>query len=77
MSTVKAIDTSSIHRICSGQVILDLATAIKELLENSLDAQAKSIGIINGNFKNSKKKKRVKNCNFFFNYNAFYLNVRT
>ncbi len=45
MSTVKAIDTSSIHRICSGQVILDLATAIKELVENSLDAQARSIGM--------------------------------
>ncbi|CAI2191264.1 5655_t:CDS:10, partial [Funneliformis geosporum] len=43
MSTVKAIDISSIHRICSGQVILDLATAVKELVENSLDAQAKSI----------------------------------
>ncbi|RIA81523.1 hypothetical protein C1645_790263 [Glomus cerebriforme] len=45
MSTVKTIDASSIHRICSGQVILDLATAIKELVENSLDAQAKSIEI--------------------------------
>jgi len=43
--SVKAIDTSSVHRICSGQVILDLATAIKELVENSLDAQAKSIEI--------------------------------
>lgn len=43
--SVKAIDTSSIHRICSGQVILDLTTAVKELVENSLDAQAKSIGI--------------------------------
>ncbi|CAG8614777.1 7767_t:CDS:2, partial [Funneliformis caledonium] len=43
MSTVKAIDVSSIHRICSGQVILDLATAVKELVENSLDAEAKSI----------------------------------
>ncbi|CAG8533298.1 16067_t:CDS:10 [Funneliformis mosseae] len=45
MSTVKAIDVSSIHRICSGQVILDLATAVKELVENSLDAEAKSIEI--------------------------------
>ncbi|PKK63762.1 DNA mismatch repair protein MutL [Rhizophagus irregularis] len=43
--SVKAIDTSSIHRICSGQVILDLTTAVKELVENSLDAQAKSIEI--------------------------------
>ncbi|GBC00731.1 hypothetical protein RclHR1_03960005 [Rhizophagus clarus] len=43
--SIKAIDSSSVHRICSGQVILDLPTAIKELVENSLDAQAKSIEI--------------------------------
>lgn len=36
---------ASIHRICSGQVILDLATAVKELLENSLDASASSVSI--------------------------------
>ncbi|RHZ80299.1 hypothetical protein Glove_137g29 [Diversispora epigaea] len=45
MSIVKPIDASSVHKICSGQVILDLATAVKELVENSLDAQAKSIEI--------------------------------
>lgn len=44
MSEVKPIDASSVHKICSGQVVLDLAIAVKELVENSLDAQSKSIG---------------------------------
>ncbi|KAL6047021.1 Mismatch repair endonuclease pms2 [Balamuthia mandrillaris] len=42
---IKAIDKQSVHRICSGQVILNLATAVKELVENSLDAGATSIEI--------------------------------
>ena len=44
-SCIKPIDKASVHRICSGQVILDLATAVKELVENSLDAGATSIEI--------------------------------
>ncbi|XP_033631128.1 mismatch repair endonuclease PMS2-like [Asterias rubens] len=43
--SVKAIDRQSVHRICSGQVVLNLATAIKELVENSLDAGATNIDI--------------------------------
>ena len=43
--TIKQIDTASVHRICSGQVVIDLATAAKELLENSLDAGATAVGI--------------------------------
>ncbi|KAJ3130377.1 Mismatch repair endonuclease pms2 [Nowakowskiella sp. JEL0407] len=39
------ISNSSIHQICSGQVILDLAGAIKELIENSLDANATNIEV--------------------------------
>lgn len=42
---VRAIDKKTVHKICSGQVILSLAVAVKELVENSLDAGATSIGI--------------------------------
>lgn len=35
-----AIDRASVLRLTSGQVLLDLASAVKELLENSLDAGA-------------------------------------
>ncbi|XP_028845456.1 mismatch repair endonuclease PMS2 isoform X2 [Denticeps clupeoides] len=42
---IKAIDKHSVHQICSGQVILSLATAVKELVENSIDAGASSVEI--------------------------------
>ena len=44
-STIKVLDASSIHSITSGQVVVDLQTAVKELVENSLDAGATSIGM--------------------------------
>ncbi|XP_063900908.1 mismatch repair endonuclease PMS2-like isoform X2 [Zophobas morio] len=40
------IRQSDVHRICSGQVIVTLASVVKELLENSLDAGAQNIEII-------------------------------
>lgn len=43
-AVINAIDKTSIHKICSGQVVLDLATAVKELVENSIDAGASSVG---------------------------------
>ncbi|KAJ8319072.1 hypothetical protein KUTeg_004163 [Tegillarca granosa] len=43
--TIQAIDKGSVHRICSGQVVLTLATAIKELVENSIDAGATTIAL--------------------------------
>jgi DNA mismatch repair protein PMS2 len=45
-ATIKPIDGASVHRITSGQVIIDLPTAVKELVENSLDAGATSIGTV-------------------------------
>jgi DNA mismatch repair protein PMS2 len=45
MSSIKSLDQGTIHRICSGQVIINLANAVKELIENSLDAGAKTIEI--------------------------------
>ncbi|KIP06904.1 hypothetical protein PHLGIDRAFT_72015 [Phlebiopsis gigantea 11061_1 CR5-6] len=43
--SIKAIDTLSAHRITSGQVVIDLQTAVKELVENSLDAGATNIEV--------------------------------
>lgn len=45
MSCIKSLDQNTIHRICSGQVIINLANAVKELIENSLDAGSKTIEI--------------------------------
>lgn len=46
---MQAIDTSSVHRITSGQVIIDLTSAAKELVENSVDANA---SVVEVRFKN-------------------------
>jgi signal transduction histidine kinase len=42
---IALLDNDSVYRICSGQVIVDLSTAIKELVENSLDAGSSIIDI--------------------------------
>lgn len=41
---IKAIDRTSVHRITSSQVVVDLQTAVKELVENALDAGATAVG---------------------------------
>ncbi|KAL4874679.1 hypothetical protein BJY04DRAFT_224786 [Aspergillus karnatakaensis] len=50
MATIKAIEARSVHQIQSGQVIVDLCSVCKELVENSLDAGATSIEV---RFKNN------------------------
>ncbi|KAJ8915847.1 hypothetical protein NQ315_004660 [Exocentrus adspersus] len=43
--TIKPIHREVVHKICSGQVVLSLAIAVKELVENSIDAGATRIDI--------------------------------
>ncbi|KAJ2502493.1 ATP-binding mismatch repair protein [Coemansia sp. RSA 1972] len=42
---MQAIDPATVHRLCAGQVIVDLATSVKELLENSLDAESTHVEV--------------------------------
>ena len=45
MATIKALEGRTVHQIQSGQVIVDLCSVIKELIENSVDAGATSIEV--------------------------------
>ncbi|KAJ2776991.1 ATP-binding mismatch repair protein [Coemansia javaensis] len=42
---LRPIGADSVRRLCAGQVIVDLATSVKELVENSLDAGATQIEV--------------------------------
>ncbi|KAH6629600.1 hypothetical protein C7974DRAFT_189643 [Boeremia exigua] len=50
MATIKPIEGRSVHQIQSGQVIVDLQSVCKELVENSIDVGATSIEV---RFKNN------------------------
>lgn len=43
--SIKAINQDTVHKICSGQVVLSLAIAVKELVENAIDAGATLIEV--------------------------------
>uniref|UniRef100_A0A1A9WWK9 MutL C-terminal dimerisation domain-containing protein n=1 Tax=Glossina brevipalpis TaxID=37001 RepID=A0A1A9WWK9_9MUSC len=44
-AAIRSIKEDDVHKICSGQVILTLAVAVKELVENAIDAKAKNIEV--------------------------------
>jgi DNA mismatch repair protein MutL len=44
-SQIRPISNAVVHRMCSDQVIIDLPSALKELLENALDAGANRIDV--------------------------------
>ncbi|KAH3669186.1 hypothetical protein WICMUC_005025 [Wickerhamomyces mucosus] len=48
--SINPISIEDIHRITSSQVIIDLTSAVKELVENSLDANANVIEIVFNNY---------------------------
>ncbi|CUS23619.1 LAQU0S11e00386g1_1 [Lachancea quebecensis] len=49
-SKIAAINDTDVHRITSGQVIIDLASAVKELLDNSIDSGADQVECIFKNY---------------------------
>lgn len=50
MTHIRQIELEDVQRLTSGQVIINLTTAIKELMDNSIDAHASQIDIIFKNY---------------------------
>lgn len=71
---IRPIDRGSVHRICSGQVVLNLGTAVKELVENSLDAGATNIGNSSSNFITSQAHRLPKHI-FFLKTDCMLANL--
>ncbi|KAI7898389.1 DNA mismatch repair protein pms1, partial [Cokeromyces recurvatus] len=44
--TIKVLDKATVRNLHSGQVIVDIESITKELLENSIDANATSIELV-------------------------------
>ncbi len=42
---IKRVNKETVHKICSSQVILNLAIGVKELVENSVDAKSTVIEV--------------------------------
>ena len=47
---IKPLSKDAVHQICSNQVIISLSAALKELVENSLDAKASAIEVYLDNY---------------------------
>jgi hypothetical protein len=43
--SIRSLPVASTHRMVAGQAVADLASAVKELVDNSLDAGARSVSV--------------------------------